>query len=78
MPLSQKSIDTLNEHRERMKPRPFDLNDASELSRLLHETAGYARVSLHHGTDRPGREFASDALSLAVKLGYRLVPPTAS
>lgn len=78
MPLSQQSIDSLNEQRERLRPRPFDLSDAAELDRLLRETAGYARVSLHHGTDRPGREFASDALSRAVRMGYRLVPPAAS
>ena len=67
--------DTLNEQRERLRPRPFDLSDEAELFRLLHEVAGYAQVSLHHGTDRPGREFAADALSRAIKLGFRLVPP---
>ena len=58
-------------------PRPYDLNSAEDLARLLHETAGYARVSLHRrdGTDRDGREYAYDALRQALAAGFRLVPP---
>jgi hypothetical protein len=58
-------------------PRRYDLNDEAERARLLHETVGYARVSInrHDGTDRPGRVFAHEALKQAIALGYRLVGP---
>jgi hypothetical protein len=56
-------------------PRPYDLTDEADRARLLRETLGYARVSLDRkdGTDRPGREFAHDALKHALMMGYRLV-----
>jgi len=62
---------------ERERPRPFDLSDPSERERLMRETLGYARVSLHKkdGTDLTGREFAHDALKHALMMGYRLEPP---
>lgn len=44
------------------KPRPYDLSDASERHRLIHELVGYMRISRKHGTDRPGREYAYTAL----------------
>ena len=40
------------------KPRPFDLSVPSEVERLISETYGYMLVSLRHGTDREGREYA--------------------
>jgi len=40
------------------KPRPFDLSAPSEVERLISETYGYMLVSLRHGTDREGREYA--------------------
>jgi hypothetical protein len=62
---------------DRDRPRPFNLSDAAERERLMRETLGYARVSLHKkdGTDLTGREFAHDALKHALMMGYRLVPP---
>jgi hypothetical protein len=62
-------------NRERTRPRTYDLTDPDECARLLRETAGYAQVSLHYGTDDEGRRYASEALNRALKLGYRLVPP---
>jgi hypothetical protein len=58
-------------------PHPYDLTDETERARLLHETVGYARVSINRkdGTDRPGRVFAHEALKQAIALGYRLVGP---
>lgn len=47
---------------ERNKPRAYDLSDPAEVRRLLGETIGYMRVSLRHGTDTEGREFALDGL----------------
>lgn len=66
------------ERRERTKPRSFDLSNPDELDRLLRETLGYARVSLHKkdGTDLAGREWAYIALRNALDHGYRLVPPS--
>ena len=65
--------------RETNKPRSFDITDEAELARLLRETVGYARVSLHKndGTDLVGREWAYTALRNALDRGYKLVPPTA-
>ncbi len=59
------------------RPRPFNIEDQQERDRLMSETLGYARVSLHkkEGTDLKGREFAYDALKHALMMGYRLVPP---
>jgi hypothetical protein len=65
-------------HRERTRPRSYDLSDPDECARLLRETAGYAKTSLHYGTDDEGRRYASDALSRALRMGYRLVPPAAT
>lgn len=64
-------------HLEKTRPRTFDLTDPDECARLLRETAGYAKTSLHYGTDDEGRLYASDALQRALKAGYRLVPPVA-
>jgi hypothetical protein len=63
-------------HRERTRPRTYDLTDPDECGRLLRETAGYAKVSLHYGTDNEGRRYASEALERALRMGYRLVPPS--
>jgi len=62
------------------RPRPFNLADEADVSRLMRETLGYAHTSLHarDGTDRSGREFAYDALKHALMMGYRLVPPDVS
>ena len=65
-------------HREKTRPRSYDLADADECARLLREAAGYAKTSLHYGTDDEGRRYASDALNRAFKLGYRLVPPVST
>ncbi len=43
-------------------PRPFDLNKASERRRLLTELIGYVKVSLNHGADTEGRQYALCAL----------------
>lgn len=43
-------------------PRPYDLNDPSELTRLYLELRGYLKVSLQDGTDFLGRKYAFKAL----------------
>ena len=45
-------------------PRPYDLSNPDEHTRLMRELEGYMRVSLHysHGTDHEGRRFAYEAL----------------
>lgn len=45
-----------------LQPKPYDLTDPRELRRLFIELEGYMRVSLRHGTDTEGREFAYEAL----------------
>lgn len=64
------------EHREKTCPRSYDLSLQEDRDRLLRETAGYAKVSLHHGTDDDGRRYASEALDRALRMGFRLVPPS--
>ncbi len=44
------------------KPRPYDLTQPAEVSRLFHETIGYMRVSLNQGTDFAGRRYALEGL----------------
>lgn len=44
------------------EPRPFNLSQNGELSRLLKALIGYMRVSITNGTDHEGRQFAYDAL----------------
>ncbi len=51
------------------RPRPYNLANADDRARLLRETLGYARVSLHHGTDTKGRRYAYDALKAALDAG---------
>jgi len=60
------------------KPRAFDITNEADRDRLLRETLGYARVSLHErdGTDLTGRMWAHSALKMALDLDYKLVPPT--
>jgi hypothetical protein len=43
-------------------PRPYDLDDPTELHRLHRELRGYMMVSLHDGTDTEGRAHAYVAL----------------
>lgn len=64
------------EHREKTRPRSFDLSNPDERDRLLRETIGYARVSLHgrDGTDWEGRRYACEALERAFRTGFRLLP----
>lgn len=46
------------------EPRPYDLEDRRDHQRLLQELHGYLHTcrEQHHGTDRPGRMHALDAL----------------
>ena len=44
------------------KPRPYDLTQPAEVSRLFHETIGYMHTSLHWATDIAGRRYALIAL----------------
>jgi hypothetical protein len=48
------------------EPRPFNLDDEDERIRLIHEIAGYIRVSrkqfINDGTDQPGRQYAYEAI----------------
>lgn len=43
-------------------PRAYDVSQPADVSRLLHETIGYMRVSVKHGTDTEGRRFALKGL----------------
>jgi hypothetical protein len=45
-------------------PRPYDLNKSGEIARLHREVYGYLLTCIgqHHGTDRPGRQYALEAL----------------
>ncbi len=53
-----------------MKPKPYDIKDPAERSRLLWELSGYLaddkeasrKAFLEDGTDQPGREYAIAAL----------------
>jgi hypothetical protein len=63
------------ERREHMRPRTFDLSRPDECERLMRETVGYAKVSLHYSTDDEGRRYACEALERALRAGFRLVPP---
>lgn len=56
-------------------PRPYELSDPDEATRLLQETHGYAITSRHQGTDNDGRRYAIEALSRAINAGWTLVPP---
>lgn len=57
------------------KPAPYDLDDTSELYRLLAECHGYLRTCHHkHGTDWEGRQFAMDALDKLLRRDWKLVP----
>ena len=53
-----------------MEPRPYNLDDPTEIARLYREVVGYLRACerQHHGTDSMGRAYAYDAL---VTLGTR-------
>jgi hypothetical protein len=55
-------------------PKPYDLNDQSEIDRLHSELEGYMRVSLKDGTDTEGRAFAYAALC-AMNRRRRLAGP---
>jgi hypothetical protein len=46
------------------RPRPYDLSKPEEIARLFREVHGYLHVSLHHGTDLEGRQYALDALAV--------------
>jgi hypothetical protein len=61
-------------------PKPYDLNQPSELIRLLRECRGYLHTCRrdHHGTDFQGRQFAMEAIdricSGEVGLGLLTLP----
>jgi hypothetical protein len=54
---------------EKNAPRPYDLNDPTEVRRLLREVSGYLHACRreHHGTDFSGRMYAIDALDAIAK-----------
>lgn len=57
------SIPDLKEIIEKDKPRPYDLDNPTEIKRLYRECFGYLRTChRQHGTDWEGRQFAMDAL----------------
>lgn len=60
-------------------PRAYDLTMPDEMDRLLREVLGYLNTCRrqHHGTDRPGREFAQEALRTLTKGDWKIVvhPP---
>jgi len=60
------------------QPKPFDLDDNSEIYRLLMECHGYLRTChRQHGTDWEGRKFAMDALEELQGRDWKLIPDPA-
>lgn len=47
-------------------PIAYDITKSEDLQRLYREAAGYLKTCQqeHHGTDRRGRQFVLDALTL--------------
>lgn len=57
------------------KPAPYNLDDTSEIYRLLAECHGYLHTChFKHGTDWEGRKFAIDALAELQARDFKLVP----
>lgn len=44
------------------EPKPYDIENLSDIKRLIRELRGYMKVSLQDGTDRTGRKYALEAL----------------
>ena len=61
-----------------LQPQPFDVSKPRDISRLLHETIGYMRVSLKHGTDTEGRRFALQGLEAYLAAWIDGTAPAAS
>lgn len=61
-----------------LAPQPFDVSKPKDVSRLLHETIGYMRVSLKHGTDTEGRRFALQGLEAYLAAWIDGTAPAAS
>ena len=61
-----------------LKPQPFDVSKPKDVARLLHETIGYMRVSLKHGTDLEGRRFALHGLEAYLAAWIDGTAPAAS
>lgn len=61
-----------------LRPQPFDISKPKDVSRLLHETIGYMRVSLKHGTDLEGRRFALQGLEAYLAAWIDGTAPVAS
>jgi len=56
-------------------PVPYNLDDTSEIYRLLYECFRYLRTChRQHGTDFTGRQFAIEALDELQKRDWKLVP----
>ena len=59
-------------------PVPYNLEDNTEVYRLLRECRGYLQTCQgKHGTDFKGRQFAMDALDILGKGDWKIVvhPP---
>ena len=60
-------------------PVPFDLENSTEIYRLLRECHGYLHTCRrdHHGTDLQGRRFAMEALEVLATGDWKIVvhPP---
>lgn len=58
--ITAKLLTTANAAKAPGDPRPYG-HDPAEIQRLIRETIGYLRVSLHDGTDLAGRQYALEA-----------------
>ena len=67
--------ETRQKFKGELKPKRFDLDQISEVYRLLSECRGYLHTCHRkHGTDWEGRQFAMDALDELLARDFRLVP----
>lgn len=55
--------DELESQLAKIRAKPYNLDDPTEVQRLYRECRGYLQLCHHkHGTDWEGRKFAIDAL----------------
>lgn len=65
-------MQTARKYTAQLRPKPFDLDDTSEVYRLLAECKGYIRTG--GGTDFQGRQYAIEALDELQRRDWKMVP----